>query len=237
MDHTEHSVATIDETIPCSRKQEEEITIEGMNMQSGYILIVEDVPDILRLLEETLKFKGYRAVTAFNGQEALEIVQREHPALIITDIMMPKLDGFGLVHRLRINPETREIPVIFLTATYVALEDKAFALNIGATRFIEKPVNFENFLGTIHELLTAKPEVKVPQMSEAEFYEGYRQRLEKKLQQKNTQIARDERLLTSISDDEKQAFRISLQMAMNERDELGRLLSELQTRIENTAKS
>ena len=206
-------------------------------MQSGYILIVEDVPDILRLLEETLKFKGYRAVTAFNGQEALEIVQRERPALIITDIMMPKLDGFGLVHRLRINPETREIPVIFLTATYVALEDKAFALNIGATRFIEKPVNFENFLRTIHELLTAKPEVKVPQMSEAEFYEGYRQRLEKKLQQKNTQIARDERLLTSISDDERQAFRISLQMAMNERDELGRLLSELQTRIENTAKS
>jgi DNA-binding response OmpR family regulator len=206
-------------------------------MQSGYILIVEDVPDILRLLEETLKFKGYRAVTAFNGQEALEIVQRERPALIITDIMMPKLDGFGLVHRLRINPETREIPVIFLTATYVALEDKAFALNIGATRFIEKPVNFENFLRTIHELLTAKPEVKVPQMSEAEFYEGYRQRLEKKLQQKNTQIARDERLLTSISDDERQAFRISLQMAMNERDELGRLLSELQTRIENTTKS
>jgi len=208
-----------------------------MNMQSGYILIVEDVPDILRLLEETLKFKGYRAVTAFNGQEALEIIQRERPALIITDIMMPKLDGFGLVHRLRINPETREIPVIFLTATYVALEDKAFALNIGATRFIEKPVNFENFLRTIHELLTAKPEVKVPQMSEAEFYEGYRQRLEKKLQQKNTQIARDERLLTSISDDERQAFRISLQMAMNERDELGRLLSELQTRIENTTKS
>ena len=206
-------------------------------MQSGYILIVEDVPDILRLLEETLKFKGYRAVTAFNGQEALEIIQRERPALIITDIMMPKLDGFGLVHRLRINPETREIPVIFLTATYVALEDKAFALNIGATRFIEKPVNFENFLRTIHELLTAKPEVKVPQMSEAEFYEGYRQRLEKKLQQKNTQIARDERLLTSISDDERQAFRISLQMAMNERDELGRLLSELQTRIENTTKS
>ena len=140
-------------------------------MESGYILIVEDVPDILRLLEETLKFKGYRAVTAFNGQEALEKIQQEHPALIITDIMMPKLDGFGLVHRLRINPETREIPVIFLTATYVALEDKAFALNIGATRFIEKPVNFDQFLGTIRELLAAEPQVHEPQMSEAEFYE------------------------------------------------------------------
>src|SRR5687768_9271327 len=131
--------------------------MEGMNMESGYILIVEDVPDILRLLEETLKFKGYRAVTAFNGQEALEKIQQERLALIITDIMMPKLDGFGLVHRLRINPETRDIPVIFLTATYVALEDKAFALNIGATRFIEKPVNFEKFLETIADLMKKGP--------------------------------------------------------------------------------
>jgi CheY-like chemotaxis protein len=207
-----------------------------MNMESGYILIVEDVPDILRLLEETLKFKGYRAVTAYNGQEALEKIQQERPRLIITDIMMPKLDGFGLVHRLRINPETREIPVIFLTATYVALEDKAFALNIGATRFIEKPVNFEHFLKTIEELLAAEPQVSVPQMSETEFYEGYRQRLTKKLEQKNTQIARDERLLQTISEDEKSTFRASLQMALNERDELQRLLSELQVRIENTPK-
>ena len=206
-------------------------------MQSGYILIVEDVPDILRLLEATLKFKGYRAVTAFNGQEALEQIKRERPTLIITDIMMPKLDGFGLVHRLRIDPETRDIPVIFLTATYVALEDKAFALNIGATRFIEKPVNFDKFLGTIEELLKEGAPVDPPQMSEAEFYEGYRQRLEKKLQQKVTQIARDERLLTTISEDEKHTFRASLQMAWNERDEIERLLSELQTRIENNSKS
>jgi CheY-like chemotaxis protein len=208
-----------------------------MNMESGYILIVEDVPDILRLLEETLKFKGYRAVTAFNGQEALEKIQQERPRLIITDIMMPKLDGFGLVHRLRINPETREIPVIFLTATYVAMEDKAFALNIGATRFIEKPVNFDQFLGTIQELLAAKPQVSTMQMSEAEFYEGYRQRLEKKLVQKNTQIGRDERLLQTISDEERPTFRASLQMAKNERDELEKLLSELQARIANTPKS
>jgi len=206
-------------------------------MQPGYVLIVEDVPDILRLLEETLKFKGYQAVTAFNGQEALEIIRRQKPSLVITDIMMPKLDGFGLVHRLRINPETRDIPVIFLTATYVALEDKAFALNIGATRFIEKPVNFERFLETIHELMTSEVPAPALTMTEAEFYEGYRQRLEQKLNQKNTQIARDERLLTTISEDEKSTFRASLKMAMNERDELQRLLSELQIRIENMAKS
>jgi DNA-binding response OmpR family regulator len=206
-------------------------------MKQGYLLIVEDVPDILRLLEETLKFKGYNAVTARNGQEALDLIQRERPALVITDIMMPKLDGFGLVHRLRINPETRDVPVIFLTATYVALEDKAFALNIGVTRFIEKPVNFEKFLETIDQLLTqGAPSVPAP-MNEADFYEGYRQRLEQKLTQKNTQIARDERLLSTISEEEKASFKVSLQLAMNERDELQRLLAEIQMRLANTPKS
>jgi DNA-binding response OmpR family regulator len=208
-----------------------------MNMKQGYLLIVEDVPDILRLLEETLKFKGYNAVTARNGQEALELIKRERPAMVITDIMMPKLDGFGLVHRLRLNPETRDVPVIFLTATYVALEDKAFAINIGVTRFIEKPVNFEKFLETIDQLLTqGAPPTPMP-MSEADFYDGYRQRLQEKLNQKITQIARDERLLATIAEEEKPSFRVSLQMTMNERDELQRLLDEIQIRLSNITKS
>jgi DNA-binding response OmpR family regulator len=208
-----------------------------MNMHQGYVLIVEDVPDILRLLEETLKFKGYRAITARNGQEALEAVQREHPMLVITDIMMPKLDGFGLVHRLRINPETRDIPVIFLTATYVALEDKAFALNIGATRFIEKPVNFEKFLDTIEELLAQGAPAAPALISEAEFYEGYRQRLEKKLEQKISQIVRDEHLVETLPEMEQSTFKASLQSAITERDELQRLLDEIQIRLEGLAKS
>jgi DNA-binding response OmpR family regulator len=207
-----------------------------MNARTGYVLIVEDVPDILKLLEATLTFKGYRVLTALNGHEALQAIQRERPALVITDIMMPRLDGFGLVHRLRINPETREIPVIFLTATYVALEDKAFALNIGATRFIEKPVNFDKFLETVEELMTKEVPPTPAMMSEAEFYEGYRQRLERKLQQKVTQITRDERLLASIPEEEKATFRASLQMALNERDELQRLLAELLSRMESTPK-
>lgn len=206
-------------------------------MPQGYVLIVEDVPDILKLLEATLTFKGYRVVTARNGQEALQCLQQERPALVITDIMMPRLDGFGLVHRIRINPETREIPVIFLTATYVALEDKAFALNIGVTRFIEKPVNFEKFLETVEELLTQNVPSAPSTMSEEEFYQGYRQRLEKKLQEKNTQITRDERLLQTIPEEEQATFRASLQMAKNERDELQRLLAEIYARLEALPKS
>jgi DNA-binding response OmpR family regulator len=206
-----------------------------MDKQQGYVLIVEDVPDILRLLEETLKFKGYRSRTAYNGHEALELIQQERPALVITDIMMPKLDGFGLVHRLRINPVTRDIPVIFLTATYVALEDKAFALNIGVTRFIEKPVNFEKFLDTVRELYSRDVPATPPVISEAEFYKGYRERLEKKLNQKITQISRDERLLETIAEEEKTTIMASLQAAKNERDEIERLLQEIQSRLGGAA--
>ena len=124
-----------------------------MSAQQGYLLVVDDVPDILELLNAMLEFKGYRVVTARNGQEALEVIEQERPALIIADILMPKMDGFSLVNRLRLNPQTRDIPVIFLSATYVAPEDKAFARTIGVTRFIEKPVDVESFLPMIAEYL------------------------------------------------------------------------------------
>src|SRR5688572_19331161 len=110
-----------------------------MNAEQAYLLLVEDDPDILKMLNTTLNIKGNRLVTARNGKEGLDVIQGERPAVVIADIMMPKLDGFGLVHRIRINPETRDIPVVFITATHVAPEDREFALNIGATRFIQKP--------------------------------------------------------------------------------------------------
>src|SRR5215510_6307507 len=149
-----------------------------MTAGTGFLLIVEDDPDILKLLDTTLKFKGYRVVTAHNGKEGLEIIHKEHPAIIIADIMMPQLDGFGLVHRLRLDPETRNIPVVFITATYVAEEDKQFALSIGATRFLQKPVDLDHFLATIAELLKHGAPVAVEPLKEFNFYDGYRMRLE-----------------------------------------------------------
>jgi CheY-like chemotaxis protein len=125
-----------------------------MNIAFGPILVVEDVPNVLELLEVTLRFKGYPVISARNGQEALEQVNKEHPALVITDILMPKMDGYALAYRLRADPLTRQIPLIFLSATYVTLEDKQFAISLGAVRFIEKPIDTEEFLLTVAELLT-----------------------------------------------------------------------------------
>ncbi len=203
-----------------------------MNAQPGYLLVVEDIPDILNLMDATLKFKGYRVVTARNGQEALEAIQKEHPLIVITDILMPKMDGFNLVHRLRINPETRNIPVVFLSATYVAPEDKAFAITIGATRFIEKPIDLNNFMQTIEELLKQGVHAAPEPLEEFDFYDGYRKRLKIKLNQKVSQIARIERLLETVAEGEKQSFTDSLLLAVNERDEIRILLDQIQEHTE-----
>jgi DNA-binding response OmpR family regulator len=203
-----------------------------MNTQSGYLLVVEDIPDILKLLDATLKFKGYRVLTARNGEEALEVIQKEHPLMVITDILMPKMDGFSLVHTLRIHSETRSIPVIFLSATYVAPEDKAFALNIGATRFIEKPIDLELFMKTISELLLQGAPASQEPLTEPDFYIGYRKRLKTKLNQKMTQIARTERLLETLPEEEKPSFQASLQMAISEREEIEKLLDQIREHFE-----
>src|SRR5512133_2651066 len=128
-----------------------------MSTLYGPILIVEDIPNVLELLEVTLRFKGYAVLTARNGEEALEVISRQKPVLIITDILMPKLDGYAFVQKLRLNQETRSIPVVFLSATYVTPEDKDFALSLGAARFMEKPIDTEDFLLTVAELVTQQP--------------------------------------------------------------------------------
>ena len=199
----------------------------GMNTLNGPLLVVEDIPDTLELVNVTLTFKGYRVITARNGHEALEAIQRERPALIITDILMPQMDGFSLVHRLRINPQTRGIPVIFLSATYVAPEDKEFAAAIGVTRFIEKPIVIEELLRTIADLLSRGTLADSKPLDTRRFYEGYRSRLETKLKQKVTQIARTESMLGTLSEEEKQSFKASTQLAINERDEIQLLLDQL----------
>ena len=207
-----------------------------MNTGTGYLLIVEDDPDILKLLDTTLTFRGYRVITAHNGKEGLEVIQGERPAIVIADIMMPKLDGFGLVHRLRINPETRDIPVVFITATYVAAEDREFALNIGATRFIQKPVDLEDFLRMITELLEQSTPVRIEPLKEFDFYDEYRKRLEAKLAEKNTQIARDEYLLGTPSAKEDQFLRASLRRAIGELEELKLLLDQIHEQLKKYTK-
>jgi DNA-binding response OmpR family regulator len=207
-----------------------------MNVESGYLLLVEDDPDILKLLNTTLTYSGYRVVTARNGKEGLEAMRKERPAIVITDIMMPKLDGFGLVHRLRLDPETRDIPVVFITATYVTPEDREFAFDVGATHFIQKPLNLGEFLATIDELLKQGMPVTIEPLDEYNFYDGYRRRLETKLEQLNKQIARDKLLLGDKTDASAQALKASFRKSTAERDDITLLLEQIRDRLKKFEK-
>jgi len=204
-----------------------------MNTHSGYILVVDDIPDILRLLDATLQFKGYRVVTARDGQEALEKIQKEKPALVIADILMPKMDGFSLLHRIRIDPKTRDLPVVFLSATYVAQEDKEFARAIGVTSFLEKPVDLEKFFPVITDILAGGGPTMPLALNDYDFYNRYRKRLEAKLSQKVSQIARDEHLLKTLSESEKVTFESTLQQAIKERNEIELLLSKIREHLDS----
>ena len=204
-----------------------------MAVPYGPLLVVEDVPHILDLLAVTLRFKGYPVVTATNGEEALDKIAKERPALIITDILMPRMDGFALLHALRKDPMTRQIPVIFLSATYITPQDREFALRLGAARFLEKPVDTPEFLLTVAEILTEGPPELPPPLSERDFYMGYRERLEHKLREKSQQIARTERLLTTLPEEQKSTFEALLEEArlhqseiQDELDQLYKILAE-----------
>ncbi len=201
---------------------------------NGPILVVEDVPNILELLDVTLRFKGYPVVTAGDGEEALKIVPQEKPALVITDIMMPKMDGYTLAFNLRRNPETSQIPIIFLSATYVTPEDKAFAMSLGAVRFMEKPVDTEDFLLTVAEVLTNSHDDLSSPMDKQQFLEGYRGRLEVKLGHKNAQIVRNERLLETLPDSLKTSFEGMLQDNYAQRDQIQWELDEVYSRLEKS---
>lgn len=208
-----------------------------MHTQSGHLLIVEDVPNILELLEVTLRFKGYSVITAHNGQEALDLIAQEIPRLVITDILMPKMDGYTMAFNLRREPKTRHIPIIFLSATYVTPEDKEFAMSLGAVRFLEKPVDTEDFLLTVAEVLTTQPAIASSPLGEREFLLGYRKRLDVKLRHKNTQILRTERLLESLPAQQKPAFAALLVEAQEQRDEIQNELDEIYLRLEQIQKT
>ncbi len=205
----------------------ETATIRGMSVPLNPVLVVEDVPNILELLEVALRFKGYAVVTARNGQEALEKIDQRMPCLVITDILMPKMDGWALAHRLRVNPRLSHIPIIFLSATYVTPDDREFGMRLGAVRFLEKPVDTEVFLQTVEEVLCLDLPIIPPPLQEGDFFKVYRERLESKLRQKNAQIARTARQLETLPEEQKPASQTHLADCISQREAVQNELDDL----------
>lgn len=121
-------------------------------MAKEKILIVEDEPDIVRMLEYNLKKEGFRTVCASGGGEGLRRVERERPDIILLDLMLPEIDGLEVCRRLRQNPDTAGIPVIMLTAKGRET-DKIVGLELGADDYITKPFSVAELIARIKAVL------------------------------------------------------------------------------------
>lgn len=128
------------------------------------ILIVDDDEDSRVFLERALGGQHYSAESAANGVEALEKARQWHPDLIISDILMPVMNGFELCRRIKTDAQLRHVPFIFYTATFVDQKDEQLAIALGASRFIVKPIDPADFIEIVGEVINAheKDALSVP---------------------------------------------------------------------------
>jgi CheY-like chemotaxis protein len=122
-------------------------------MQSkSLILVVEDEPGILKNLSTILYINGFATITANNGQEAIDILETTTPQLIISDVMMPLVDGFELLKHIKSTPNLINIPFCFLTARADVL-DIDNGLQIGANHYITKPFLAKDVIEMVKKLI------------------------------------------------------------------------------------
>ena len=165
------------------------------------ILIVDDNPDKLGLLEAAFSLAGYNVTTATDGDEALAAIESYQPDLVITDVMMPRMNGYELAQRIRANPLTKFIPVIMQTAASKRAEDLRRASEVGALGYITDPTDLDLMLARTRTLLEFK--AYLDSCEEAAFTDhltglANRRRFERQLEREVGRVLRFERPFTLL---------------------------------------
>ncbi len=119
------------------------------------LLIVDDDRGLLMALRHTFEIEGFQVVTASNGQEAVRLAHSEHPDLLILDVMMPRMNGYQVCEQLKLNEQTRDIPVIFLSAAGQVMS-KTKAFSVGGIDYITKPFQIEEMLARVETHLALR---------------------------------------------------------------------------------
>jgi adenylate cyclase len=155
------------------------------------ILVVDDLAQNVRLLEAVLSPKGFRVVTAATGEEALDVLGKEHPDLVLLDILMPGMDGYEVCRRIRQDPGTAFLPVIMITAS--GEEQKIRAIEAGADDFVNKPFDQAELLARVRSLVRVKRYHDMIEHQAAELARWNRE-LEQRVQDQIEQLERVGRL-------------------------------------------
>lgn len=172
-------------------------------------LVVDDNAENRYFLHVLLTAKGYEVLQARNGEEALEIVRASVPQLVISDILMPVMDGFALCRALKTHPDFKRIPFIFYTAAYTDPKDQMFAMSVGADEFLVKPFEPHLFMQRVEEVVSKHQAPRVPNPvlleDEVDYFRQHNERLIAQLQYKLEQIESSNQQLQQEIEERKRA--------------------------------
>ena len=190
------------------------------------ILIVDDLEDVRMILRKNLEFHDHAVMEASNGAEALRKAKKSPPDLIISDVLMPVMDGFTLCREWKKDERLRHIPLVFYTATYTDSKDEKLALSLGADRFIIKPMEPDEFINILKEVIKEREDNRfgIPQEpveEEPVYLREYNEVLIRKLETKMFQLEEANKSLEQEIDE-----RTQLAETLKESEEQFRALVE-----------
>ena len=152
------------------------------------ILIVDDLPINLKLLRAQLEGEGHSVVEAHNGVEALAVLDRRKVDVIVSDILMPVMDGYRLCHEVRKSERFRHLPFIAYTSTYVSPSDEKLSIDLGADKYLRKPAAVGELMRTIEEALANPGRRPTAVFDQTDVLKEYNAGLVAKLEKKNVEL-------------------------------------------------
>jgi diguanylate cyclase (GGDEF)-like protein/PAS domain S-box-containing protein len=156
------------------------------------LLIVDDDHTSLKLLRTQLESEGHALFEAHDGVEALALLNRQRVDAVISDILMPRMDGYRLCHEIRMNERLHDLPFVLYTSSFSSLAspgDEKLALDVGANKYLKKPASVATIVAALHEVI-AQPHAapRAEALGEVEVLKNYNERLVSKLKEKNTEL-------------------------------------------------
>jgi two-component system, sensor histidine kinase and response regulator len=163
------------------------------------IVIVDDIAINRELMRETFEANGHTAIEAGDGVEALQILHREKVDAVLSDILMPHMDGYRLCHEIRANDRLRDLPIVIYTSTYTSASDEMLALRLGADKYLRKPAPFETIRTALEQAIAMQHTTLRPEAwHDVEVLKEYSDRLVAKLEKRNLALAEANERLTIL---------------------------------------
>ena len=119
----------------------------------AHILVVDDEPEIVKLVAKLMEARGHRVSIARDGQECLDAVARERPDVLVVDLNLPKVDGFEVCKRLKGAEATKDLPIVMMTAAFPTIEDADRGITLGADEYVVKPFLREVLVHNVERLI------------------------------------------------------------------------------------